>query len=49
MRTSHVAFSGRVGEGMEFVGGSYQDDNGHGTHVAGELLVSSGGYVQIST
>ncbi|GFR51838.1 hypothetical protein Agub_g14303, partial [Astrephomene gubernaculifera] len=38
VRTSHSAFSGRVGEGTSMLGGSYQDDNGHGTHVAGTAL-----------
>ncbi len=35
VRTTHVAFSGRVGEGTSMLGGGYGDDNGHGTHVAG--------------
>ncbi|GLC52478.1 hypothetical protein PLESTB_000633700 [Pleodorina starrii] len=39
VRTTHVAFSGgRVGAGASMLGGSYQDDNGHGTHVAGTAL-----------
>ena len=35
VRTSHADFSGRVGEGTSLLGGSSQDDHGHGTHVAG--------------
>ncbi|GIL83633.1 hypothetical protein Vretifemale_12298 [Volvox reticuliferus] len=38
VRTSHFAFSGRVGEGTTFFGNSFQDDHGHGTHVAGTAL-----------
>lgn len=35
MRTSHLDFKGRVGDGASVVGNSVWDDNGHGTHVAG--------------
>lgn len=35
VRTSHIDFKGRVGDGATTVGGSTTDDNGHGTHVAG--------------
>lgn len=41
VRWSHVDFSGRVGEGANFVGGnSIWDDNGHGTHVSGGVAGS---------
>lgn len=32
---AHPDFAGRIAAGASFVGGDYQDDNGHGTHVAG--------------
>jgi serine protease AprX len=31
---THPDFAGRIVDGASFVGGDYQDDNGHGTHVA---------------
>jgi serine protease AprX len=31
----HPDFAGRIAAGKGFTGGSYVDDNGHGTHVAG--------------
>jgi serine protease AprX len=31
---AHPDFAGRIVAGASFVGGDYQDDNGHGTHVA---------------
>jgi subtilisin family serine protease len=37
MDTTHVEFTGRVGEGFSATGGSFLDDNGHGTHVAGTV------------
>jgi subtilisin family serine protease len=33
----HTEFSGRIGEGFSSRGGSFRDDNGHGTHVAGTI------------
>ena len=35
VRTSHSEFSGRIGAGKTYVGTSVNDQNGHGTHVAG--------------
>jgi serine protease AprX len=32
---NHPDFAGRIVTGASFVGGNYDDDNGHGTHVAG--------------
>ncbi len=32
---NHPDFAGRIVAGASFVGGAYDDDNGHGTHVAG--------------
>lgn len=32
--TSHPCFAGRVAAGASFVGGGFEDENGHGTHVA---------------
>ncbi|MGQ9567566.1 MAG: S8 family peptidase [Anaerolineae bacterium] len=37
----HPDFAGRILAGKSFVGGDFQDDNGHGTHVAG-ILAGSG-------
>jgi subtilisin family serine protease len=37
MDITHAEFSGRVGEGFASRGGSFLDDNGHGTHVAGTI------------
>jgi subtilisin family serine protease len=34
---NHAEFRGRVGEGFSARGGSFADDNGHGTHVAGTI------------
>ena len=34
---SHVAFTGRVGEGFSVTGDGFRDDVGHGTHVAGTV------------
>ncbi len=43
IRTTHVDFGGRVVGGFSAIGGSYEDCNGHGTHVAGTLGGSSYG------
>jgi subtilisin family serine protease len=37
MDASHVEFTGRVGEGFSATGDGTDDDNGHGTHVAGTV------------
>jgi subtilisin family serine protease len=37
MDVTHPDFTSRVGEGFASAGGSFLDDNGHGTHVAGTL------------
>lgn len=37
MDTDHEEFSGRLGEGFSSTGDSFEDDNGHGTHVAGTV------------
>ncbi len=34
---NHPEYAGRVGAGFSSVGGSFEDDNGHGTHVAGTI------------
>ena len=39
---SHPDFTGRIVAGASFVGGDYDDDNGHGTHVAG--IVAGDGF-----
>lgn len=38
---NHPDFQGRIAAGASFVGGSWADENGHGTHVAG-ILAGSG-------
>lgn len=35
VRSTHDDFRGRLGDGASAVGDSMEDDNGHGTHVAG--------------
>jgi subtilisin family serine protease len=35
IRATHQQFTGRIGNGADFVGGGTNDCNGHGTHVAG--------------
>lgn len=37
INTSHTMFSGRLLTGATYVGSSYVDDNGHGSHVAGTI------------
>lgn len=37
IRTTHTDFGGRAFEGYSAIGGSSQDCNGHGTHVAGSV------------
>jgi subtilisin family serine protease len=37
MDIDHVEFTGRVGEGFSATGDGINDDNGHGTHVAGTV------------
>jgi serine protease AprX len=48
----HPDFAGRIAAGKGFTGGSYVDDSGHGTHVAGIAAgngsVSGGRYVGIA-
>lgn len=38
LRSSHVDFRGRVGEGVSIVGGDTGDRHGHGTHAAGSAV-----------
>jgi len=48
----HPDFAGRIAAGKGFTGGSYVDDNGHGTHVAGIAAgsgsASGGRYVGVA-
>ncbi len=37
IRSTHNEFTGRMGNGVSFVGGSAEDCHGHGTHVAGTV------------
>lgn len=37
LHAGHPDLEGRVGEGYSAVGGGWQDDNGHGTHVSGTI------------
>src|SRR4029079_16012579 len=37
LRTTHSEFVGRVGPGMDLIGGGVEDCHGHGTHVAGTI------------
>jgi len=41
---NHLDFAGRIVAGASFVGGDYDDDNGHGTHVAG--IVAGDGFAE---
>ena len=49
---THPDFAGRIVDGASFVGGDYQDDNGHGTHVAsicaGSGAAQGGTYVGVA-
>jgi subtilisin family serine protease len=49
---AHPDFAGRIVDGASFVGGDYQDDNGHGTHVAsicaGSGSAQGGTYVGVA-
>eukprot|EP00878_Enallax_costatus_P028167 GHUV01030386.1.p1 GENE.GHUV01030386.1~~GHUV01030386.1.p1 ORF type:complete len:331 (+),score=108.13 GHUV01030386.1:1130-2122(+) len=47
--TTHYDFRGRVGDGASAVGGGIDDDNGHGTHVAGTALGSIHGVARSAT
>ncbi|GBF90459.1 peptidase S8 [Raphidocelis subcapitata] len=38
LRATHIDFRGRVGQGATFVGSSYADDHGHGTHASGTAV-----------
>ncbi|PNW80783.1 hypothetical protein CHLRE_07g329500v5 [Chlamydomonas reinhardtii] len=38
IRSTHYAFSGRVGAGTSMLGSSWEDDHGHGTHVSGTAM-----------
>ena len=37
LNVAHNEFTGRVGNGADFIGGGVNDCNGHGTHVAGTI------------
>jgi subtilisin family serine protease len=37
LNVTHNEFIGRVGNGVDFIGGGVNDCNGHGTHVAGTI------------
>lgn len=49
---THPDFAGRIVDGASFVGSDYQDDNGHGTHVAsicaGSGAAQSGTYTGVA-
>ena len=49
VNTSHVEFSGRVAEGFSSVEDSYNDCNGHGTHVAATVAGSIYGVAKEAT
>ena len=51
IRSTHVEFSGRLGQGVSFVydGQGVEDCNGHGTHVAGIAAGASLGVAQKAT
>ena len=38
VRSSGVNFQGRLGEGASMLGGSFQDDHSHGSHVSGTAI-----------
>lgn len=50
---THPDFAGRIVDGTSFVGGDYQDDNGHGTHVssicAGSGAAQGGTYTGVAS
>jgi serine protease AprX len=49
---AHPDFAGRIVDGISFIGSDYQDDNGHGTHVAsicaGSGAAQGGAYTGIA-
>ncbi|GAB4537507.1 MAG: hypothetical protein Tsb0020_52060 [Haliangiales bacterium] len=51
IRTTHVEFTGRIGTAVDFVtpGGSGEDCNGHGTHVASTAAGSAYGLAKAAT
>ncbi|KIZ01448.1 Extracellular serine proteinase [Monoraphidium neglectum] len=49
LRASHADFRGRVGQGATFVGNSYADDHGHGTHASGTAVGAIHGIARSAT